>query len=593
MSVIIGIDLGTTNSVVAAMTDQGPKLIPNALGETLTPSVVGIDEHDKLLVGLAARELQVVAPERCASIFKRHMGTDRSVKICGRKFSPEELSSLVLQSLKEDAAAFLQLPIERAVITVPAYFNEHQRKATINAGRIAGLKVERIFNEPTAAAVAYGFHEMKDDKTIVVLDLGGGTFDVSVVELFEGVLEVRASSGENFLGGEDFTRVMAAKILQQQGLVFERCEHESSKLVSRLLQQCERAKCRLSREETASVRLPNREGEFPAAAAAETKSADATNAEVTITREELLRWTEHLIARVEMPIRRALGDAKLAPEKIDEVVLVGGATRMPRFIQRVGEIFGKPPHCRLNPDEVVAIGAAVQSGLMSHDAGVDDLVVTDVSPFSLGTEIAREFGVEVRDGYFMPVIHRNTTIPVSRVRRVSTLHPNQTHVTVKIYQGEARRCEDNLLLGEFEVRNIPPGPAGQEIDLRFTYDLNGVIEVEATIVKSGKKYSHVVTRHAQGMSPEQIAKAVAAMKTIKVHPREDSVNRFLLQRAERLYQELPAPDRDRMDRVLHQFESALELGDPRQIEEQRAEVRSFLALFDRGDDYEGAPDAEP
>jgi len=581
MSVIIGIDLGTTNSVVAAMTDDGPKLIPNALGETLTPSVVGLDDKDTLLVGRAARELQVVSPERCASIFKRHMGTEWSVKLCGRKFSPEELSSLVLQSLKDDAAAFLKQPIERAVITVPAYFNEHQRKATMNAGRIAGLKVERIFNEPTAAAVAYGFHEMKDDKTIVVLDLGGGTFDVSVVELFEGVLEVRASSGENFLGGEDFTRVMAAKILQQQGLIFERAEHESPKLVSRLLQQCERAKCRLTREDHAVVRMPNRLGELP------DDAADAM-----VGREDFLKWTEHLIARVEMPIRRALGDAKLPPEKVDEVVLVGGATRMPRFIQRVGEIFGKPPHCRLNPDEVVALGAAVQSGLMNRDAGVDDLVVTDVSPFSLGTEIAREFGVEVRDGYFMPVIHRNTTIPVSRVRRVSTLHSNQTHVTVKIYQGEARRCEDNLLLGEFEVRNIPPGPAGQEIDLRFTYDLNGVIEVEATIVKSGKKYSHVVTRHARGMTPEQVDKAVAAMKTIKVHPREDSVNRFLLQRAERLYQELPAPDRDRMDRVLHQFETALELGDPRQIEEQRAEIRSFLALFDRGDEYEGEPDAE-
>ena len=585
MSVIIGIDLGTTNSVVAAMTDDGPKLIPNALGETLTPSVVGLDERDTLLVGRAARELQVTQPERCASIFKRHMGTDWNVKLAGKKFSPEELSSLVLRSLKDDAAAFLQQPIERAVITVPAYFNEHQRKATINAGRIAGLKVERIFNEPTAAAVAYGFHEMKDDKTIVVLDLGGGTFDVSVVELFEGVLEVRASSGENFLGGEDFTRVMAAKILQQQGLVYERAEYESPKLVSRLLQQCERAKCRLTREPQATVRMPNKEGELAPA------DAQGNAGEIAVAREEFLKWTEHLIARVEMPIRRALGDAKLAPEKVDEVVLVGGATRMPRFIQRVGEIFGKPPHCRLNPDEVVALGAAVQSGLMSRDAGVDDLVVTDVSPFSLGTAVAKEFGVEIRDGYFLPVIHRNTTIPVSRVRRLSTMHPNQSQVTVQIYQGEARRCEDNLLLGEFEVRNIPPGPAGQEIDLRFTYDLNGVLEVEATIVKSGKKYTHVVTRHARGMSQEQIAQAVAAMKTIKVHPREDSVNRFLLQRAERLYQELPGPDRDRMDQVLHRFETALEMGDPRQIAEQRAEVQSFLSLFDAGDD-EGVPDAE-
>lgn len=576
MSVIIGIDLGTTNSVVAAMTDEGPKLIPNVLGETLTPSVVGIDESDKLLVGRAAKELQVVSPERCASIFKRHMGTEWSVKLAGKKFSPEELSALVLQSLKEDAAAYLKQPVERAVITVPAYFNEHQRKATINAGRIAGLKVERIFNEPTAAAVAYGFHELKDDKTIVVLDLGGGTFDVSVVELFEGVLEVRASSGENFLGGEDFTRVMAGRILQKQDYSFERAEHEWPKLVSRLLQQCERAKCKLTREPTAVVRMPDRKGDF---------AADAK--EFTVTREELTAWTEHLIARVEMPIRRALGDAKLTPDAIDEVVLVGGATRMPRFIQRVGEIFGKPPHCRLNPDEVVALGSAVQSGLMSRDAGVDEMVVTDVAPFSLGTAITREFGVEFRDGYFMPVIHRNTTIPVSRVKRVSTIHPSQRSVTIRIFQGEARRCDDNLLLGEFEVKDIPPGPAGQEIDIRFTYDLNGVIEVEATVVKTGKSSSHVVTKHAKGLSPRQIAEAVENMRGLKFHPREESVNRFLLLRAERLYQELPAAERDRFDLLLNGFENALETGDQREIEEFRNGVREFMKYYDAGDDYEG------
>jgi molecular chaperone HscC len=239
MSKIIGIDLGTTNSAAASMTDEGPRLIPNALGESLTPSIVGVDEGGQLLVGRAARELQVLQPERCAALFKRYMGSDWTAEIAGRKFTPEELSSLVLRSLKTDAEAFFGEPVSRAVITVPAYFNDRQRKATLNAGRIAGLQVERIFNEPTAAALAYGFHESRDDQVLLIFDLGGGTFDVSVVELFEGVLEVRASSGESFLGGEDFTRTLAARILEMQGQPFERTELDAPRLVSRLIQQCE------------------------------------------------------------------------------------------------------------------------------------------------------------------------------------------------------------------------------------------------------------------------------------------------------------------------------------------------------------------
>src|SRR3954471_3618649 len=242
MDPVIGIDLGTTNSAAAWLADDGPRLIPNALNATLTPSVVGLDDGGQLLVGAAARELQVVHPERCASLFKRHMGSDWTATLGGRTFTPEELSSLVLASLKADAEAFFQKPVARAVITVPAYFNDRQRKATIAAGRIAGLEVERIFNEPTSAALAYGFHEAKEDKTLLIFDLGGGTFDVSVVELFEGTLEVRASAGESFLGGEDFTRTLAARVLEARGLVFERTELEAPRLVSRLVRQCEIAK---------------------------------------------------------------------------------------------------------------------------------------------------------------------------------------------------------------------------------------------------------------------------------------------------------------------------------------------------------------
>jgi molecular chaperone HscC len=573
MSPILGIDLGTTYSAAAHLTPEGPRIIPNALGELLTPSVIGIDPDGKLLVGRAAKELQVLHPERCAALFKRHMGSDWKASLAGKEFSPEELSSLVLRSLKEDGEAFFKGPIERAVITVPAYFNDQQRKATLHAGKIAGLKVERIFNEPTAAALAYGFHEAKEDKVLLIFDLGGGTFDVSIVELFEGTLEVKASCGETFLGGEDFTRTLAARVLERQGHPFERTEMEAPRLVARMIQQCEIVKCRLSRQESATVRIPDRKGEFP---------ADVP--EVAVHRLQFQDWTKHILARVEMPIRRVLGDAGLKRSEVDEVILVGGATRMPAVAEMVTELFEKKPQCRLNPDEVVALGAAVQAGLIGRDDTVKDLVVTDVAPFTLGIAITKRFGSELREGYFLPVIHRNTTIPVSRVEPVATLFPNQTDIKVEIYQGESRRVDGNLFLGEFVVAGVPRGPAGQAIDIRFTYDLNGVLEVEATVLKTGQKVSHVVTRHARGMSAGEVARAVKEMARLKTHPREESANRLVLRRAERLFQELSVDLREQLGWLLDGFEAALSMQDADAIERHRLELEMFLNLHDSGAD---------
>jgi molecular chaperone HscC len=571
MSTIIGIDLGTTNSAATYMTDGGPKLIPNALGDVLTPSVVGIDTDGKLLVGRSAREFQVLNPERCAAVFKRQMGSDFTAELVGRTFTPEELSSLVLRSIKEDAQAFFGGPVTRAVITVPAYFNDQQRKATINAGRIAGFEVERIFNEPTAAALAYGFQEAKEEKILLIFDLGGGTFDVSVVELFDGVLEVKASSGESFLGGEDFTRALAARLLETQGHTFERIELTAPRLVARMIQQCELAKCRLSRQDTATVRVPDREGDFPEGVP-----------ELPVTRAQFEGWTANLISRVELPIRRVLGDAGLKPADVHEVILVGGATRMPAVVEQVVRLFGKQPHRRLNPDEVVALGAGVQAGLIGRAECVKDLVITDVAPFTLGVEVCKQFGPEIRPGYFLPVIHRNTTIPVSRVERVGTVHPNQEEIVVRIYQGESRRTEGNLLLGEFALKGIQRGPAGQEIDIRFTYDLNGVLEVEASVVTTGKKVSHVVTRHARGLSPQQVADAVRAMEKLKRHPREESGNRFLLRRAERVFRELSIEGRQVLGTLLDGFEQALGLQDLAAIELHRQALQEFLDRHDAG-----------
>lgn len=566
---IVGIDLGTTFSAVACMTDQGPQLIPNALGEMLTPSAVGFDTDDTLFVGRAAKELAVLHPDRCATAFKRHMGARWSVRLGKRDFTADELSSLVLRSLKQDAEEHLGASVERAVITVPAYFNDNQRKATIRAGELAGLSVERIINEPTAAAIAYGLHEAGDEKVIAVFDLGGGTFDVSIVDLFDGAVEVRASSGEAFLGGEDFTQTLAARILESRGIMFERAELESPALVSRVIQQCEAAKRQLSRQQTAKVRIPNSEGSY----------VDPVD-EHEVSREDFAKWTEHILARVELPIRRALGDAKLNRTDITEVILVGGATRMTAIAQRVTEIFQMEPRSRLNPDEVVALGAAVQAGLVSQQSSLDDLVVTDVSPFTLGVEISKQIGTEYRTGYFLPIISRNTTIPVSRVQRLSTLAANQTQLRVCVFQGEARRTQDNLMLDDFVVSGIPRGPAGQEIDVRFTYDLNGVLEVEATVVETKRKVSVVITKHAGSMSKAEIERAVAAMNSIKTHPREEAANRFLIKRAERLYQELSVFQRDHLSELLDGFETVLDMQDRDAIDRFRNEMEIFLSQFD-------------
>jgi len=398
----IGIDLGTTNSVVAYLSDDGPKLISNAMGEVLTPSVVGVDLDGDVLLGQAARELRVTHPDRCASMFKRHMGSDSTIELAGKEFKPEKLANLALESLKRDAEAFFGQPITRAVITVPAYFHEHQRKTTIHAGQIAGLKVERILNGPAAAAIAYGLHEGNEEKTAVVFDLGGGTFDVSVVEQFDGTLEVRSSAGESFLGVEDFTNTLAARVLKRIGLVFEQAELEYPEMVARLRQQCEVAKRKLSRQATAEVRIPNRMGEF----------TDDSPVQV-IHREQFEVWISPILSWIDSPSRRALGDAGLKRAEIDEVILVGGATRVPAVMERVRQIFGKEPRYRLNPGEVVALGAAVQAGLVAGDQSLEDQVVTDVAPFTLGVEISRQFGVEYVGDYFPPIIHRNTTLPVS------------------------------------------------------------------------------------------------------------------------------------------------------------------------------------
>ena len=559
---IVGIDLGTTNSLVAAWRDGEAQIIPNALGEALTPSVVSIDDNGEVLVGRAARERLLTHPDRTAAAFKRYMGTNREVELAGRKFRPEELSALVLKSLKADAEAALGGPVAEAVISVPAYFNDTQRKATRIAGELAGFKVERLINEPTAAALAYGLHNRDIESKFLVFDLGGGTFDVSVLELFEGIMEVRASAGDNFLGGEDFVEILTAGFMQEAGAKagLDREKMDSAQR-RQLHDQAERAKRSLTRHEPAELRL--RAGDEEIAWA--------------VDEVRFENMAAPLLKRLAGPTERALRDARFTPDELDEVLLVGGATRMPVVQSLVARMFGRLPARHLDPDQAVAMGAAVQAGLKARDAALDEVVMTDVCPYTLGVEIAQAIARDTyRDGWFLPVIERNTTIPASRVEQLSTVANNQTQMKIDIYQGESRRVKDNIKLGEISM-TLPSGPAGHEsVDIRFTYDINGLLEVEATVTSTGVTKSVVIERNPGVMSPKEIAARLKALSSLKIHPRDQSENRALMARAERLYEERLGEMREYLGQMITQFEGVLARQDPVEIEDAREKIAAIL-----------------
>ncbi|KLU02944.1 Chaperone protein DnaK [Rhodopirellula islandica] len=547
--VCIGIDLGTTHSLVSVFRNGKPELIANAHGETLTPSIIGVLEDGQIVVGSAARELRVTAPERCAWVFKRYMGQERKLKLGDKEFTPHELSSLVLQSLRDDAAAHLNIEITDAVITVPAYFNDHQRQATRLAGEMAGLKVRRMINEPTAAALVYGFHAREDEKNLCVIDLGGGTFDVTVMEVFEGTLEIRSTAGESMLGGEDFTDRMVSAVLASEDTQLELAELQQPLRVSRLRGECEKAKRLLSQEDTCKIRLPDRDGNFP-----------ESPKTFRLTRADFSRLCDPLMQRIAGPIARSLRDAELTPQDIDDVILVGGSTRMPVLRDFVIDYFGKPPITDHDPDEVVALGAAVQAALIGQDAAVDDMVMTDVCPFTLGVEVVKEFGGHMQDGYFKPVLHRNCTIPISREEIFSTVAANQSNVTLKVFQGDARKVADNTALGQLEVKGLPPGPAGSPIYVRFTYDLSGVLEVEA-YAPGGERFRTVLTNHVHQLSPAQIEEAKRRIDALKFYPRDDLENQKLARFAERMLGELHPSQRQQLDDALDIYEDAMARAD--------------------------------
>ena len=501
MSKIIGIDLGTTNSCVAVLEGGKPVVIPNAEGQRTTPSIVAFTKNGERLVGDPAKRQAVTNVDRTVASVKRQMGTDRRVKIDGRKYSPQEISAMILQKLKKDAEEYLGEPVDRAVITVPAYFSDSQRQATKDAGKIAGLKVERIINEPTAAALAYGLDKSQSQK-IMVYDLGGGTFDVSVIEIGDGVVEVLATAGDNHLGGDDFDARIVDYLLkefrQQEGIDLSK----DRTAVQRIMEEAEKAKKELSSAMTVQINLP-----FIA-----TDSSGPKHMDLTLTRAKFQELTYDLIDRTSGPVSQALSDADISASQLNMVLLVGGSTRMPAVSEKVKQLTGKEPSKNMNPDECVALGAAIQGGKMAGEAGLIEILLMDVTPLSLSIETAG--GVATR------LIERNTTIP-TRYSQVFTTAANfQTAVDIKVLQGERAMAKDNKLIGNFRLKGIKRAMRGvPQIEVTFDIDVNGILNVSAKDLGTGKEQSITITA-SSNLSDEEIDRAMEEARAYESQDQE-------------------------------------------------------------------------
>jgi molecular chaperone DnaK len=542
MSKVIGIDLGTTNSVVAVMEGGEPEVIANAEGDRTTPSVVAFSKAGELLVGQVAKRQAVTNPERTITSIKRQMGTNHKESIDDKDYSPQEISAMVLQKLKKDAESFLGETVDKAVITVPAYFTDAQRQATKDAGKIAGLEVLRIINEPTAAALAYGM-DKTEDQTVLVFDLGGGTFDVSILDLSEGLVEVRATSGNNRLGGDDFDEkvinYLADQFKKEQGVDLR----NDRMALQRLKEAAEKAKIELSSVTTTNINLP-----FITATAEGPKHLD-----ISLTRAKFNELTSDLVEATMGPTRRALTDAGLDPAKVDKVILVGGSTRIPAVQEAIKQLTGKEPHKGVNPDEVVALGAAIQAGVLAGE--VKDVLLLDVTPLSLG--------IETLGGVFTKIIERNTTIPTSKKQIFSTAADNQTQVEIHVMQGERQMAADNKTLGRFALDGIPPAPRGiPQVEVSFDIDANGIVNVSAKDLGTGKEQKITITGTG-GLSDADIDDMV---KNAEKFAEEDKKRKEL------------AEARNEADTLAYTTEKMLrELGDDKVDAAKKSEIEAAVA----------------
>ena len=561
---VIGIDLGTTNSLAAIWKDGVARIIPNALGKSLTPSAVSISDDGTVLVGQSAKERFITNPKDTATCFKRTMGQKFFYQLKDKNFTSIELSSLVLSNLKRDAEQFLGESVTEAVISVPAYFNQHQRKATKEAGRLAGLKVERLVSEPTAAALCYGINEKPDMNNALVLDLGGGTFDVSVLEFFEGVIDVKAVSGDNHLGGEDFTHAVAAWFMVVNGLQKPLTAEENAQINK----AAEIAKY------SVTDRLNPHDANISVSVAGKMYSSLLTPA---IFKE----ITSDLLERLKKPIKNALSDAGLKAREIDAVILMGGATRMNVVTEFAQSVFGERVITSYNPDETVALGAAVLAALKEHNSQLKETLLTDICPFTLSTEVSIES--QSSECICSPLIERNTPVPVSIVKHFCTSRLGQTCVDVGVFQGESLKPEENVNLGHLEVAVPANFNEHETIAIRFTYDINGLLEVEVTVLSTGSVKKLLINQGGSDMSEEEIKAAQEKMNELKVLPWEEEENRALLERGMRLYEETIGAVREKVSYLISQFESVLSAQNPAQIREMSAKLKEFFDSIEEDD----------
>lgn len=555
---IVGIDLGTTNSLIAYYENGEAKIIPNRLGENLTPSVVSMDENQTVYIGKTAKERKIKYGCDTVDVFKRSMGTNKEFILHGKKYRAEEIASFILRALKEDAEVYLNQPVEEAIISVPAYFNDQQRTATKKAGELAGLKVERIVNEPTAAAISYGIGQREANTRFLVFDLGGGTFDVSILELYHNIMEVRAIAGDNFLGGEDFTKVLYDMFIKEKNLDESIL---SDKTLAHIKKQAELCKIGFSDGNTSTMQC----------------NIDGETVELSIPLEKYRVECLPLLEKIQKPIERTLKDAGIKLSQIDEVVLVGGATKLPIIRKFVGKLFGKLPNISLNPDEVVALGAAMQGAMKERNEMIKEVVLTDVCPFTLGTEVVINIDKDTKEGgHFCPIIERNTVIPVSRQETLYTASDNQTAIRVAVLQGESRYAKNNLYLGEINVP-VPRGKEGEEsIIVTYTYDVNSILEVVVKVVSTGEEKKLIIQKDDCTLTKEQIEKRFEELSYLKILPRDEEVNKRLLFRGERLYEESCGDIRVHIDHAITEFEKVLDGRDKVKIEEAAEKFRRFL-----------------
>jgi molecular chaperone HscC len=551
---IVGIDLGTTHSVCGFYKDGKVELIPNRFGKYLTPSIINIDNNKNIIVGDTAKEMLITHPNNTVDTFKRDMGSNKEFNIGDDIFTAVELSSMVLKRLKDDTEEFLAQSVTHAVISVPAYFNNKQRKDTIKAGELAGLNVEIIINEPTAAAIAFGLQDDEDDSVFVVLDIGGGTFDISIMEYYDQILEVQATAGDNYLGGEDFTRALMDFYLLNHSMDYDRLSLQDREKLYFIM---ENAKKQLNDKESVQIESVLHKGE-----------------NFTITQDDFYKASKPLLLKVKKTVMQAVVDSKLSIADFNKIILVGGTSRLNIFQNLIANLFNKEPIVGIDPDLAIAMGASIQAALKAKNQELQDVVLCDVVSHSFGIGVNNKNDAD--NLIYSPIIHRNSVLPISRSSNYTPIHNHQTEINFSIYQGENRLVGDNLFLGEIEV-DIPKGSEGKKgVDVRFSYDVNGVLEIDLEVISTGIKYNKIILNKDEELSQEQLKETLKRLAKLKFHPRDDEKNIQLLEKANKLYVLAYGYLKGEINEQAQWFESIMEKQDIRKTNQAAKDFASYL-----------------